>query len=101
MIAAGDPGVGHVGLCFSRGETSFCNDMPASLSITNEASARPEDDTYYKSVIAEPIKIDNTVIGVFVITSNLSSQFNENIHVQCVRVIAQLLGLSWKISTGR
>jgi hypothetical protein len=90
-------GVGHVGVCFSRKETSFCNDMESAISLTNSQSSLPEDNIYYKSVIAEPIKVNNGVIGVLIITSNQKDQFIEEIHIPCVRSLTQLLGLGWEV----
>jgi hypothetical protein len=90
-------GVGHVGVCHTRRETSFCNDMESAISLTNDESSLPEDNIYYKSVIAEPIRVNNDVVGVLVITSNNKDQFIEEIHVPCMRNLTQLLGLGWEV----
>lgn len=90
-------GVGHVGLCYAKGENVFCEDITTALLTTNSEIERPEDKIYYKSVIAEPIKLENITKGVFIVTSSKPSQFDEDIHVPCVRVIAQLLGLGYQL----
>ena len=90
-------GVGHVGLCYAKGENVFCEDITTALLTTNSEIERPEDKIYYKSVIAEPIKVENITKGVFIVTSSKPSQFDEDIHVPCVRVIAQLLGLGYQL----
>jgi hypothetical protein len=84
-------GVGHIGVCFAREATQFCQDAALASPTTNEQVARPEDDTYYRSIIAEPITINGEVIGVFIVTSSQADQFQEDIHIPCVRVIVRLL----------
>jgi hypothetical protein len=91
-------GIGHVGICFSRQETQFAVDISDSKNVSNQQFSRPEDNIYYKSIIAEPIKVKNEVIGVFIVTSSQSSQFNEDVHVSFVRVIAQSLGLGYLLT---
>ena len=92
------PGIGHIGLCYAKGETVFCEDITIALQTTNSRVERPEDKEYYKSVVAEPIKVGNQIRGVFIVTSSQSEQFDEDIHVLCVRVIAQLLGLGYQLT---
>lgn len=90
-------GVGHVGLCYAKGENVFCEDITTALLTTNSQIKRPEDKIYYKSVIAEPIMVEEQKEGVFIVTSSKPNQFDEDIHVPCVRVIAQLLGLGYQL----
>ena len=84
-------GVGHIGVCFAREATQFCQDAASASPTTNEQVARPEDDSYYRSVIAEPIMVNGEAIGVFIVTSSQADQFQEDIHIPCVRVIVRLL----------
>ena len=84
-------GVGHIGICFAREATQFCQDAALASPTTNEQVARPEDDGYYRSIIAEPIMVNGEVIGVFIVTSSQADQFQEDIHSPCVRVIVRLL----------
>ena len=84
-------GLGHIGICFARGATQFCQDTASANPTTNEQVARPEDNSYYRSIIAEPIKVNDEVIGVFIVTSSQADQFQEEIHIPCVRVIVRLL----------
>ncbi len=92
-----EQGVGHIGLCYARGENVFCEDITNALLTTNSEIERPEDKIYYKSIIVEPIKVEEQKKGVFIVTSSKPNQFDEDIHVPCVRVIAQLLGLGYKL----
>lgn len=94
------PGVGHVGQCYARRTTSFGQDTAKELQTTNTETERPEDHVYYRSVIAEPIKVCDNIIGVLVITSSQAEQFQKDIHVPCIRVIAQLLGLGYEKTQG-
>jgi GAF domain-containing protein len=84
-------GVGHIGVCFARGATQFCQDAASASPTTNDKVSRPEDDSYYRSIIAEPIMVNGEVIGVFIVTSSQADQFQEDIHTPCVRVIVRLL----------
>lgn len=85
------PGVGHVGQCFSTEQTIFCRDIEDNIKTTNKESSRKEDKDYYRSIIAEPIKSDQQVIGVVVITSSQPEQFDDSIHTIIIRIIALLL----------
>lgn len=42
----------------------------------------------------------DNIIGVLVITSSQAEQFQKDIHVPCIRVIAQLLGLGYEKTQG-
>jgi GAF domain-containing protein len=84
-------GLGHIGMCFAREANQFCQDAASEPSTTNDQVSRPEDDSYYKSIIAEPIMVNGEVIGVFIVTSSQADQFQEDIHTPCVRVIVRLL----------
>ncbi|MGB3403180.1 MAG: hypothetical protein WBA77_10860 [Microcoleaceae cyanobacterium] len=92
------PGVGHVGRCFVLGTTSFGKNTETELQTTSKETKteRSEDQFYYRSVIAEPIKVCDNIVGVLVITSSQAEQFQKDIHVPCVRVMAQLLGLGYE-----
>lgn len=90
-------GTGHIGLCYAKGETVFCEDITIALPTINSQAERPEHKEYYKSIIAEPIKVKNQKKGVFVVTSSQPNQFDEDIHVPCVREIARLLGLGYQL----
>ncbi len=90
-------GVGHVGVCFSRKETSFTNDAIKSPDLTNQETKRIEDKNYYKSVIAEPIWDYNDIIGVFIVTSSKAEQFEKEIHLLPTRLIAKLLAIGYQI----
>lgn len=91
-------GLGHIGLCYAKDETVFCKDITKDISTTNVESERQEDRVYYRSIIAEPIRLDEQKIGVFIVTSSQPSQFDEDIHVPCVRIISQLLNLGYRIA---
>ena len=84
-------GLGHIGMCFTREATQFCQNAASEPSTTNDQVSRPEDDSYYRSIIAEPIMVNGEVIGVFIVTSSQADQFQEDIHIPCVRVIVRLL----------
>lgn len=84
-------GVGHVGQCFSTEQTIFCRDIEDNIRTTNRESSRKEDKDYYRSIVAEPIKYNQKIIGVVVITSSQPEQFDESIHINIIRIIALLL----------
>ena len=94
-------GVGHVGKCFALGETSFSDNATLDSTTTSERIARPEDQSYYKSVIAEPIKVNQDIVGVFIITSSKENQFQKDIHIPCVRAITRLLGIGYNLRSIR
>lgn len=89
-------GVGHIGLCYAKDENVFSEDITKALQTTNLKIRRVEDKMYYKSVIVEPIRVEDQKKGVFIVSSSLPDQFSEEIHVPCVKVISQLLGLGYK-----
>jgi len=87
-------GVGHVGICWSREETQFSKDTTQDITTTNRKKFRQEDSVYYKSLIAEPIQREGQISGVLVLTSSEPEQFDQEVHTQCVRVMARLLALA-------
>jgi len=89
-------GEGHIGTCFSTRKTQFSNNASENNN-TREENSRAEDAEYYLSLIAHPIRSGDDVVGVFIITSNIPNQFDKNIHVSIVKLIAGLLNTA-KIS---
>lgn len=87
------PGEGEVGKCFQLRRTIFEEDV-SKIITASEAYTREEDEFYYRSLIAQPIRGNgNRVVGVFVFTSSEPEQFDEEIHVLIVRIITQLIGV--------
>ncbi len=89
-------GEGHIGICFSTRKTQFSNNASENNN-TREENSRAEDAEYYLSLIAHPIGSGDDVVGVFTITSSIPNQFDKNIHVSIVKLIAGLLNTA-KIS---
>ncbi len=89
-------GIGHIGLCYAKDETVFCQDITQDISTTNTESERQEDRVYYRSVIAKPIRLNNQKKGVFIVTSSQPDQFDADIHIPCVRNISQLLSQGYR-----
>ena len=86
-------GEGHVGICFQTRRTIFEEDVSLTVTASEEYS-REEDTFYYRSLVAQPIRVNgNEVAGVFIITSSEPEQFHEEVHVPIVRIIAQLVGV--------
>ena len=94
-------GEGNVGQCFQIGKTVFSDDISLVQENVRPENVRPEDKDYYCSVIASPIKIDDTTQGVFIITSSKTSQFDKLKHSPIVEIIASDLAMALKISKSK
>jgi hypothetical protein len=104
-------GQGHVGVCYSQGDKLFTADATteeAQRYIGVGIAEREEDFTYYRSMVSAPIMIDNTPRGVFIVTSSVPGQMEEEIHPPVAELIASLLAhameqlqerLSWQTRT--
>lgn len=87
------PGNGHVGLCFVQKRVLFSNNVPESDELEQD---EPEDEEKYVSMVSIPIfwsddfpdnhsgssdaKHDAEPLGVFVVTSSATDQFDEELH---------------------
>lgn len=90
------PGEGHVGVCFQRQEVYFSPDV-SSVGTDNPIRTKDEqDDANYKAMISIPVRVDDNVRGVLVITSNEAGQFIDQLHLPIAQVVAILVGQAIK-----
>jgi hypothetical protein len=85
-----NPGNGHLGVCFATDSTKFCDSVQVEV-MTSPKSRRPEDSTYYKSFLAEPLRLNNAPVAVLIVTSSKEKSFDENVHPIIIRLMARIL----------
>jgi len=90
------PGVGHVGICYAKEETLFSNDLRTPEVGELLSMDMEKDATYYVALASTPIRVDNQVRGVLVVTSSRSEQFIQSVHTSVVEILANVLGLAVK-----
>lgn len=85
-------GDGHIGHCFMKNQPLFAKDAFGGDYTEATAPDRETDKDYYRSMVAAPIKVDDTPVGVIIVTSSQPQQFIDTLHKPIVELIALMLG---------
>lgn len=86
------PGDGLVGICFIRGENQFHTHIAGNApDILRTTQPQPGDSASYNSYLASPLTVDGKILGVVVVTSSASNQFDEDLHIPIIDLLGRLL----------
>ena len=88
------PGQGHVGICYANAQIMICMDTLNSSELSG--TLIDSDRDYYRSMASTPIfkkLASKEVRGVFVVTSSLPDQFNQEVHDPLLSIISTILSI--------
>lgn len=101
------PGKGHIGLCFTKGEVLYSPDVTKSPELAQDHEKGDAEN--YRSFISVPVfrsvrgfenenaRGSDYVEGVLVVTSSEPEQFDERAHSNLLKMISMIISLVFQL----